>query len=69
MMKTKNEKIVEWLISKGCKEIKSKSKYRQFTRPQDIEYYFVGRNGALRAGKTASDSVSISHLVKLEGKQ
>jgi len=65
MPKLKSEKIIKYLIEKGCVEVKSRSKYRQFKRPGRDDFYFVGKNGALRAGKNASNSVSLSHLVKV----
>ena len=64
MKKTRADNIVEWLVSKGCKEIKSRSKYRQFSIPDRTSFYFVGKNGALRAGKNASESVSLTHTLK-----
>ena len=36
------------------------TKYIVLRRPIYGGYYFVGRNGALRVGKTVSDSVSLS---------
>ena len=66
MPKLKSEKIIKLLIEeKGCIEVKSRSKYRQFKRPGRDDFYFVGKNGALRAGKNASNSISLSHLVKV----
>lgn len=63
-MKTKQEKICELLASKGLKEVRGKTaKYRVFQRTNG-EFYFVGRNGALRTGKNVSDSFSISYRVK-----
>jgi len=70
-MKTKEEKIIEGLLERECKEIPCKSrKYRQFLRQglkdatgQEMEsFYFVGRNGALRVGKNISNSFSISRI-------
>lgn len=58
---TKAEKIIQELLKWGCKEVASKSrKYRQFKRPNFDNYYFVGRHGALRVGKTVSNSVSLT---------
>lgn len=44
------------------KEATSKSRYRQFNRP-DLDPYFVGSNGAVRFGRSASDSQSLTKLV------
>ena len=60
------EQIVEALIACGSREFPSPSRrYRCFSpRPgQDERLYWVGRCGALRAGRTVSDSVSIAHHV------
>lgn len=64
-MATRQEIICNRLISKGHKEIKGKSsKYRTFQRPNG-EFYFIGKNGAIRTGKSVSDSISITDLVRL----
>ena len=63
-MKTMTEKLVAGLIALGCREVTSNSrKYRQFTRiladlPNE-SYYFVGKAGALRVGRCASDTVAL----------
>ena len=58
---TKAEKVIAYLKSCGCSEVTSKSrKYRTFTRPGREGFYYVGKCGALRAGKTVSDSISLS---------
>ena len=60
----KRDKIIEYLIKKGCKEVESKSgKYKKFSRPAREDFYFVGRNGALRAGKNVSKSISLTSFV------
>ena len=65
MKKTKANKVIEMLLAKGCKEVKGRSKYRTFERPDGTDFYFVGRNGALRAGKSASKSVSLTRFLKV----
>ena len=62
---TKTEKIVEWLKARGREEIiPSKSKkYRQFTGRGPNSYYWVGKNGALRSGRTVRESFSIGYIV------
>lgn len=60
----KSEKVINLLLEKGCKEIVSKSKYRQFTRPGRDDFYFVGKAGALRAGKIASNTISLTRFIK-----
>lgn len=47
------------------KEVKGKtSKYRVFDR-KNGQFYFVGKNGALRTGKSVSDSISLTVNPKL----
>ena len=66
---TKREKVIARLVAAGCKEVPSKSrKYQTFTRNTNTDacpFWFVGKNGALRTGKTVSGSVSVTHLLKL----
>lgn len=60
---TRQEAICNKILAKGLKEVKGKStKYRTFKR-ENGEFYFVGKNGALRTGKSVSDSFSITSLV------
>ena len=65
---TKAEKIIELILSKGCKETRSKTKkYRQFIRPDKPGiYYFVGKNGALRSGRNISSSISLTSCIHLK---
>ena len=65
------EKIVQFLKEKGSVEMPSKSKkYRKFTYPGKVlnskkeTFYWVGKKGALRAGSSVSNSVSITHYLK-----
>lgn len=44
------------------KEVASKSRYRQFNRP-GLDPYFVGSNGAVRFGRSASASQSITDII------
>jgi len=62
--KTLHDRVVRFLFE-GLKfgEVRSKSKYRQFKGRDPGTYYFVGKNGAVRAGKTASDSVSLTGTI------
>lgn len=63
---TKQEQIVKMLEAKGCRPVRSTSvKYLKFTRPGSDTFYWVGKNGALRAGKTVADSISLTGMVKL----
>lgn len=65
MKKTRQEIIIERLLQSGCVEEVSRSKkYRQFKKPgQKNDYYFVGKNGALRTGKNISGSISLANIL------
>lgn len=69
MKMTKQERIIRWLKDgRGMEEVEGRtSKYRvlRSRNEKGERFYFVGRNGALRAcsTKAASKSTSISHLV------
>ena len=58
----KSEQVVQSLLAKGCRELPSPSrKYRKFTHPRGPDiFYFIGKAGALRAGKNASSSISLT---------
>lgn len=63
MSKTLHDRYVEALKAQGSVVTphQPSSKYTQLTRPnRDGTYYFVGRSGALRYGKNASDSFAAS---------
>jgi len=62
--KTKQQIIVERLLKFGCVEIKSTSaKYRKFKHPQDTEkFYWAGKHGALRFGRTVGESIPVLRL-------
>ena len=62
--KTLTDRVVRYLVE-GWKaqEMPSKSRYRKFIK--DDRCYFVGSNGAVRAGNTASSSVSITDIVHI----
>jgi hypothetical protein len=57
--KTLTDRVVRYLVEGvQCQEAPSRSKYRQFERGE--RSYFVGKNGAVRAGKNASNSISVT---------
>ena len=61
---TLRDKVIERLKAKGCRELPSNSrKYRKFTHPVQGNYYWVGKAGALRSGKTIGDSVSLGRYI------
>ena len=63
MAKTKRDTIIEALLAQGFTEIQSRSKYRTFQYPDSSrdDKVFVGKAGAVRFGRVASKSVSLSH--------
>ena len=67
------EKIVQFLKKKGSIELPSRSKkYRKLSYPkQDPNgkeiYYWVGKKGALRAGPSASNSISLTNYLRKRG--
>ena len=62
---TKAERIVRFMTEGLQKtEIQTNTrKYRKFTGRNENHFYFVGKAGAVRSGRIASDSVSITDLV------
>lgn len=61
---TKAEQVIKYLMGKGAREVTSNSrKYRKFSYPgRGDKFYFVGKAGALRVGRTVGESVSVSHI-------
>ena len=61
---TKQEKGARLLTKKGFKEINQTKKYRVFTNPNSKKdtLYFIGKKGAIRAGKNISSSFSIGRV-------
>lgn len=61
-------KLVGALQSEGEKVIESRtSKYIVLTRStnsEELPYFYVGKNGALRTGKTVASSLSIPNKAK-----
>jgi len=58
--KTMTDRVVRYLVEvKQAVEIKSRTRYRQFTVKGLIgQFYFVGRAGGVRLGSTVSNSSS-----------
>lgn len=59
---TKAEQVIEILKGRGAREVTSTSrKYRKFTYPnRPDQFYWIGKAGAVRVGKTVGDSVSLT---------
>jgi len=61
---TKEQRAVNFFTAMGLREISSRSKkYRTFLTPSSNKLYFIGHSGAVRTGKTASDSISVSDVL------
>jgi hypothetical protein len=58
--KTQQEILINGLQKTGWKQVDNRSRYLAFENPQFDLRLFVGNRGALRAGKNATDSHSIS---------
>ena len=63
---TNADKLINRLVACfGCLPVPDLSrKYRKFARPDRDDFYFVGRNGALRAGRTQSNSISLTDSIR-----
>lgn len=66
MAKTLQEQYASALLSRGETEIHGRSsRYRVFTRSRhDDTFYFLGKAGALRAGRSVSHSTPTSETFK-----
>ena len=62
---TRQDIICQKLARIRCKEVRGKTaKYRVFDR-KNGQFYFVGKNGALRVGRNVSESVSLPVNLRL----
>jgi hypothetical protein len=63
--KTLTDRVVRYLVEgRRMQEMPSKSRFRQFIPTgNNPAYYFVGKAGAIRSGRTASNSVSITDII------
>lgn len=62
--KTLTDRVVRFLVEgMGKMELPSKNRYRKFTTSSPESFYWVGNAGAVRAGRCASDSVSLTAQV------
>lgn len=60
---TRKELIEKWLAFAGYVRIKSPSrKYDCWAIDGMFSHYWVGRNGAIRRGRTVSESYSVAYL-------
>lgn len=58
-VKTISEQLASGLEKLGWVECEDRSKYRAFVHPNQTYKLFLGSHGALRAGKNASQSMSM----------
>ena len=61
--KTLTDRVVRFLVEKlKATEIPSKNRYRKFSKHSSDEesFYWVGKNGAVRSGKSISGSASLT---------
>jgi len=63
--KTLTDRIIRYLIE-GLKktELPSKNRYRKFTGFMSNSFYWVGKNGSVRAGTSLSNSISLTDKVR-----
>jgi len=60
---TKQDKGAQMLLKRGFTEINQIRKYRVFKNPErEDTLYFIGKRGAIRAGKNISSSYSIEKV-------
>lgn len=58
------DRLCAALASRGLKEVTATTrKYRVFTGRTEGQFYFVGKAGALRRGRTVTDSVSLERTL------
>lgn len=59
--KTLTDRVIRFLTEAlNKKEFPSKNKYRKFTGSNPTSFYWVGKNGAVRAGKNIANSISLT---------
>ena len=63
--KTLTDRVIRHL-TEGLKktELSSKNRYRKFTGSSTNSFYWVGKNGSVRAGKSPSNSISLTDKVR-----
>lgn len=61
--KTLKDRVIRFLTEGlGRVEVESKNRYRRFVKDQYTPYW-VGKNGAVRAGKNPSNSISLTSKI------
>lgn len=66
MAKTRLARIVEFLLANGYTEEPYNSRrYRKFTHPKREHPLWIGRAGAVRSGRIASETVNAEKLIPI----
>jgi len=63
-MATTKSLILKWLEDEGFEEVEGTPRYRKFRTNDDGIFWFVGKAGALRKGRSVAASRSLTHLVR-----
>lgn len=64
---TLQQRIIEALETLGCRRVEGKStRYIVMTRLQGEGFYFIGKNGAFRAGRTVTSSMSLQGIISID---
>ena len=63
--KTLTDRVIRFLtVGLHKQEFPSKNRYRKFTGSSDESFYWVGKAGAVRAGKSPSNSISLTDRIR-----
>ena len=64
---TRAARIIAWLLANGYTETESSSrKLRRFTHPKRNHPLWVGKAGAFRSGRNATDNINAERLLPPE---
>jgi hypothetical protein len=62
--KTLAQRVIRYLEDRGSKREMGRSHYIQLSRPGNPDsHYFVGKNGAVRVGRCASETFSVTESI------
>jgi hypothetical protein len=64
MLKTIHDRLVDALIAHGAELVPHKTEKYTVLARSGVMFFFVGRNGALRLGRTITDSRSVPPAFK-----
>lgn len=64
---TLQQRIIDALETLGCRRVEGKTtRYVVLTKMRDEGFYFVGKNGAFRAGRTVTSSMSLQGIISID---